>query len=154
MSSTNAGDCMILAWHERGGLVGRGVLLDYKAFADARGITYSPFESHAITVQDLEAVAHHQGTVFCPGDVLMVRTGFSEEIALLDEEKQEQILHHHHVCGIAGTEETARWVWNHRFAAVAADNLAFEVQPPLAGRHLGEFPKKRRSNLAISPRLG
>lgn len=150
----------VAAWHERGGLVGRGVLLDYKAYAEQHGITYSPFENHAITVQDLEAVARSQGTGFHQGDILIVRTGFGEKIATLDEEQQIQVLHRHHVCGVAGNEDSARWVWDHHFAAVAADNLAFEVQPALKGGHSSELKpyhmfRMRRSffkctNVAIS----
>jgi hypothetical protein len=35
------------------------------------------------------------------------------------------------LAGVHGTEETARWLWNHRFAAVAGDSMAFEALPPL-----------------------
>jgi kynurenine formamidase len=34
---------------------------------------------------------------------------------------------------VHGTEETARWMWNKRFAAVASDSMAFEAYPPLKG---------------------
>lgn len=42
-------------WHARGGLVARGVLIDYKAWADRNGIKYSCFEPHAITVGIFQA---------------------------------------------------------------------------------------------------
>jgi kynurenine formamidase len=35
------------------------------------------------------------------------------------------------ISGLHGAEETARWLWNKRFAAVASDSLAFEAYPPL-----------------------
>lgn len=36
-------------------------------------------------------------------------------------------------CGIEGTIEMARWLWNHHFAAIASDNLAVEAMPPMEG---------------------
>jgi hypothetical protein len=117
-------------WHERGCLVGRGVLLDYKAYADAKGIRYSPFESHAISVRDLEAVAAHQGTTFKHGDILLVRSGFTDALTGVTAEQQAEFLGSHRTVGVAGNKESARWVWNHHFAAVAGDAIAFEVLPP------------------------
>ncbi|OAG38894.1 hypothetical protein AYO21_06925 [Fonsecaea monophora] len=31
--------------------------------------------------------------------------------------------------GLEATEESAKWIWNHYFAAVATDTLGFEVTP-------------------------
>ncbi|KAL2837373.1 hypothetical protein BJX68DRAFT_280214 [Aspergillus pseudodeflectus] len=117
-------------WHRRGGLVGRGVLLDYRAYAQAKGITYSCFDAHAISVQDLEAVAEFQGTMFKHGDILIVRTGFTEDLADADPDEQQRLLGTNKAVGVAGNKATARWVWDHHFAAVAGDAIAFEVMPP------------------------
>ncbi|EXJ96260.1 hypothetical protein A1O1_01386 [Capronia coronata CBS 617.96] len=118
-------------WHDRGGLVGRGVLLDYRAYAEAKGIAYDCFDSHAITVQTLEDVARHQGTEFKFGDILIVRTGFTEDLGGASAEDQERMLGTHKAVGLKGNKETARWIWNHHFAAVAGDAIAFEVLPPV-----------------------
>ena len=120
----------MLDWHERGGLVARGVLLDYKAYAEAKGIKYSCFDSHKITVADMEAVAKHQGTEFKFGDVLIVRSGFTEELGEMNGQEQEQAMSTHKCVGVEGSEEVAKWVWNHHFASVAGDAIAFEVLPP------------------------
>ncbi|OAL34457.1 hypothetical protein AYO20_06300 [Fonsecaea nubica] len=117
-------------WHDRGGLVGRGVLLDYRAYAEAKGIKYSCFEAHAISVQDLEAVAAHQGTKFKHGDILIIRSGFTEDLGAASAEEQERMLGTHKSVGVKGCKESAKWVWNHHFAAVAGDAIAFEVLPP------------------------
>lgn len=117
-------------WHDRGGLVGRGVLLDYRAYAQEKGIKYDCFDAHAISVQDLEDVAKHQGTKFKHGDILIVRSGFTEDLGAASAEEQERMLGTHKAVGVKGCKETARWVWNHHFAAVAGDALAFEVLPP------------------------
>ncbi|RYP77579.1 hypothetical protein DL769_003352 [Monosporascus sp. CRB-8-3] len=120
-------------WHDRGGLVGRGILLDYRAYAQAKGIEYTPFSRHAITTADLEAVAAHQGTEFRQGDILFVRSGFDEDLAPLDGEQQNEKMTQGGwgAIGIEGTEATAKWFWNKHFSAVAGDMLGFEVYPPV-----------------------
>lgn len=77
-------------WHDRGGVVGRGLLLDYRAFAEAKGIEYEPVSRHIITIKDLEAVAAHQGTEFKSGDILVIRTGLAEDLAPMTAEQQLQ----------------------------------------------------------------
>jgi hypothetical protein len=117
-------------WHERGGMVGRAVLLDYKEYARAKGIKYSCFDTHAITVQDLENVAKHQGTTFKHADILIVRSGFTDELTGASAEEQAQLLGSHKCVGVQGNKEMARWTWNHHFAAVAGDAIGYEVIPP------------------------
>jgi len=118
-------------WHERGGLVGRGVLLDYRAYAEAKGIKYSCFENHPISAKALDAVAEFQGTKFKHGDILIVRSGFTEDLGTDNAEEQEKRLGTHQSVGVQGNKESARWVWNHHFAAVAGDAIAFESLPPI-----------------------
>jgi len=118
-------------WQERGGLVGRGVLLDYRAYAQAKGIKYECFDGHTITLDALKDVAKHQGTTFRQGDILIVRSGFTEDLGAAGAEEQEQMLGTHKCIGVAGNEEVAKWVWNNHFASVAGDAIAFEVIPPI-----------------------
>jgi hypothetical protein len=116
-------------WHDRGGMVGRGVLLDYRQYAADKGIKYSCFDDHAITTKVLEDVAKHQGTQFKHGDILLVRSGFTEDLNT-DSKTQEANLGTHKCIGVEGTKESAKWFWNKHFAAVAGDAIAFEVLPP------------------------
>lgn len=117
-------------WHDRGGLVGRGVLLDYRAYAAAKGISYNCFEEHPISVQVLDDIAAHQGTELRQGDILIIRTGFTEDLGAANAEEQERMLGTHKAVGVKGNKESARWMWNHHFSAVAGDQIAFEVLPP------------------------
>jgi Putative cyclase len=80
-------------------------------------------------VQDLEEVARFQGTVFKTGDILIIRTGFTETFGAMSAEQQElAITSDGGGCiGVEGSEKTARWIWNHHFAAVAGDATAFEA---------------------------
>ncbi|KAJ9657552.1 hypothetical protein H2201_008153 [Coniosporium apollinis] len=118
-------------WHDRGGLVGRGVLIDYKAYADANGISYDPFSDHRITVADIETIAKSQGVEFRQGDIIIVRSGFTEALGTMSAEEQDKALGTHRTCGVEGTDESAKWFWNKHFAAVAGDALAFEAIPPI-----------------------
>lgn len=134
-------------WHARGGLVGRGVLLDYRAYAEEKGVKYNCFDAHRITIKELEDVARHQGTEFKHGDILIVRSGFTEDLGAGDEKTQEEMLGSHKAVGVEGTKESAKWFWNKHFSAVAGDAIAFEALPPKRENgedggidELGEFP--------------
>lgn len=118
-------------WHARGGLVGRGVLLDYRAYAEAKGIKYGCFEDHRISIATLEDIAKHQGTEFKFGDILIVRTGFTEDLGAGSAKEQEEMLGSHKTVGVEGTKESAKWFWDKHFSAVAGDAIAFEALPPL-----------------------
>ncbi|EXJ72888.1 uncharacterized protein A1O5_04036 [Cladophialophora psammophila CBS 110553] len=117
-------------WHDRGGLVGRGVLLDYRAYAQARGITYDLYDASVITIKDLEAIAEYQGTNFKHGDILIVRSGYTEDLTGKSAEEQNKKLGTGRAIGVEGTIEAAKWFWNHHFSAVAGDAVAFESMPP------------------------
>ncbi|KAI5458620.1 putative cyclase-domain-containing protein [Mariannaea sp. PMI_226] len=121
----------IQAWVERGGIVGRGVLLDYAAWADSKGLTPSLFESTSIPVSTLKEVAASQGTTFREGDILFIRTGWvrgynklsdSECQALADKTAPPAI-------GIESSEETLRWLWEQGFSAAAGDQPSLETWP-------------------------
>ncbi|KAL2263512.1 hypothetical protein VTK26DRAFT_6413 [Humicola hyalothermophila] len=118
-------------WHARGGVVGRGVLIDFKRYhEETTGTPFHPLDGHRITPQEIEAVAARQGVELRPGDILVVRTGYTE---MLEAPKPEDMAKFAggKLAGVHGTRETARWVWNRRFAAVAGDAHAFEAMPPV-----------------------
>ncbi|KAI0159353.1 hypothetical protein BJ166DRAFT_529974 [Pestalotiopsis sp. NC0098] len=118
-------------WHARGG-VGRGVLLDYYAYAKERGIAYEPMSRHVITTDELEKVAAAQGTELRTGDILLVRAGIAEAFEGLTGEEQTEMMVKGQgaMVGVEGSEKSAEWFWNKHFAAVAGDMFAFEVFPP------------------------
>ncbi|CAH0050556.1 unnamed protein product [Clonostachys solani] len=120
-------------WHPHGGLVARGVLIDYMSYAEDKGIPYHPFAGARIGPADMEACAAHQGVEFRPGDVLVVRTGMTEVFDALTAEQLRAAGEVDTVTmsGVDGSVETARWIWNHRFVAVASDNNSVEALPPL-----------------------
>lgn len=126
-------------WHGKGGLVARGVFIDFKAWyerkAAAQGKTGAeavchPIGGHRITVEDIEAVAKDQNVEFRVGDVLIIRTGMTEvfEAPTPEDFGKMQTMQ---FSGVHGTVATAKWLWNRHFAAVASDSIAFEALPPL-----------------------
>ncbi|KAJ5280723.1 cyclase [Penicillium angulare] len=118
-------------WHDRGCVVARGVLIDFKSYAEAKGIEYSVFSGFRIGISDIEAVASFQGVSFRPGDILIIRFGVTEALGAMSGDEQAAAMANHHACGIEGSKDMARWLWNQHFAAVASDNVAVEAMPPL-----------------------
>lgn len=118
-------------WHSRGAVVGRGVLIDWKRYhEETTGKPYHPLDGYRITPEDLEKVAKHQGVEFKHGDILIIRTGYTE---ILEAPTPETFAKFQAgtLSGVHGAVDTARWVWNHRFAAVAGDAHGFEAIPAL-----------------------
>lgn len=120
----------VAEWSKRGGIVGRGILLDYLAWAKLNHITYSPTEAHAITVRELERVAKHQGTELQPGDILLIRSGFVKwHNEATFSERVKGTAEGSAWAGVEGSEESVRWFWDRRFAAVGGDANVFECWP-------------------------
>ncbi|KAH7027320.1 uncharacterized protein B0I36DRAFT_246750 [Microdochium trichocladiopsis] len=126
-------------WHACGGMVARGVLIDFKEWKEsqlrAEGKTGAdaivhPFDGHRITVEEVEAVAKTQGVEFRPGDVLVIRTGLTEILGAPTPEdfaKMGKMT----ISGLHGVAASAKWLWNKRFAAGAGDSWAFEALMPV-----------------------
>ncbi|KAF4463137.1 cyclase [Fusarium albosuccineum] len=129
-------------WSKMGGICGRGVLLDYYAYAQKHSIDYCPGDTHNITVESLENVATWENVELRPGDILLVRTGWTSwHDSLIDEAKKIALTRDKHDnAGLLPSEETAEWIWDRRFAAIAADNPTVETWPPTGkGQLLHEY---------------
>lgn len=129
------------------GFAGRGVLLDYRAWATGKGIKYDSASSHPITYDELVQVGEAQGLDIRPaaqggdiqiGDILFIRSGWTEDYHSRTEEANREI--GLRVFGEEG-EGIQRWTgvkqdqaaidWLHDcyFAAVAGDTPTFELWP-------------------------
>ncbi|CAI7676232.1 unnamed protein product [Penicillium pancosmium] len=127
-SSTRNG---IHVWADNGGIVGRGVLLDYVTWAEAKGKPVNCFEAQSIPLDDLLEVAASQKTTFRPGDILFIRTGWTRAYEKLTQAECEQLANYAAppVIGVKSSEAILRWIWETGFAAVAGDQPAFEAYP-------------------------
>jgi len=113
----------------RTGITGRGVLLDVAGWKRAEGAPLDPFAGDEITAADLEATAAHQEAELREGDILCIRTGWIEAYRGLDAEARAKPEIAGRFTGLRGDEASARFVWDHRFSAVCADNPAVECAP-------------------------
>ena len=120
----------------RHGIVGRGILLDVERFMQSRPTLFSASERFAIDGGLLEEVARTEKIELQIGDILLLRTGWLAWYKLLEPAQREKLRGTLHPdpgglrCpGLDATQATAAWLWDHRVAAIAADNPAVEVLP-------------------------
>lgn len=119
---------------KRGGIVGRGVLLDYLSWAEETGKSTEQTGGYGISISDLQAIAGHQGVTFKHGDILIVRFGFVPWYEKNEEEGMDKLMANGKgLLGVKGSEELLAWLWDNHFAAVAGDSLGFEAWPPDPG---------------------
>ncbi|KAI2996134.1 hypothetical protein CBS147346_9504 [Aspergillus niger] len=118
-------------WVENGGIVGRGVLLDYASWAEAQGISVNCFATTSIPISVLKEIATSQGTTFKTGDILFIRTGWTHAYEKLSAEQCQELasVKVPPAIGVESSEETLRWIWEEGFAAVAGDMPSFEAWP-------------------------
>ncbi|KAK7921306.1 hypothetical protein PG985_009328 [Apiospora marii] len=117
---------------DRGGIVGRGVLIDMVRYWTKIGQDLpSPWSSYQITVKELEAALLDQGTTINQGDILLVRSGYVKrhnEPSTTEAERQAGTQGATSI-GVAPCEETVRWLYGHHPAAVGGDTIGFEALP-------------------------
>lgn len=127
----------------RAGIVGRGVLLDIHGDRLARTGTDDPSLGEPITPDELDYVAHRQGTELHEGDILLLRTGWLEHYRSRPPSEKVSAWN-----GMHGGEETARYLWNRRIALVGADNPAVECAP--GSREAGSLHRRLLPSLGMS----
>lgn len=136
-------------WSTRA-LAGRGILLDYRAYADSQGIEYDSASSHPISYDDLVACGKHQdidirpaheGGDIRPGDFLFIRSGFVQDYDKRKDDENEAIGSRSAPQWAGVSQEPAMIDWLHDcyFAAVAGDAPAFEVWPTPKSYKLHEY---------------
>jgi hypothetical protein len=141
--------CGIHHWARRG-MVGRGVLLDYRTYAEGHGQVYNSATGHGITLTELAACGRSQGLDIRPasqggdihvGDFLFIRSGWVQDYYARSEEENVTIgLRENPVwAGVSQDEDMLDWLHDCYFAAVAGDAPAFERWPSSRTRKLHEY---------------
>ncbi|KAG8685389.1 hypothetical protein FRC09_014776 [Ceratobasidium sp. 395] len=119
-------------WAETG-IVGRGVLLDFYAYALRHNIEYDPYSRYGITLEQLEAVKKEQGVEFHEGDILLIRFGhIAVYNSFPDHRKKEVAKFPHTWAGVGQSKDVLEWIWDNHFSALGGDAPAFETTPTLA----------------------
>ncbi|WVQ82259.1 hypothetical protein IAT38_004387 [Cryptococcus sp. DSM 104549] len=118
-------------------ILSRGHLLDIPRYLAANSLPpLSPLSNTSkISVSTLQACAAAQGVSFLPGDVLVVRTGYTEAVIDLSDEERDELRKRgvNGCCGVDPSTECIKWHWENGFAAVASDSVAYEAYPPPRG---------------------
>lgn len=131
--------CSVHLWREHG-FTGRGVLLDYKAYAESKGISYDSATPHEISYDDLVEVGKFQGMDIRPasqgghikpGDILFIRSGWTKDYYARTAEENAQLALREHGTWVGVKQEVEMIDWLHDcyFAAVGGDTPAFERWP-------------------------
>jgi kynurenine formamidase len=120
----------------RGGIVGRGVLLDVGRWLQRQQRDFDYGTNSAIAVTDLAATRAAQGVTLKPGDILLVRTGWMAHYLAQPQSWRDAIARAPTIPGLAANPKMIAYLWDAHVAAVAADNYSFEAFP---------FPSRRDS---------
>ena len=120
-----------LVWAKNGGIVGRGVLLDYADYAERHSLPLTHFKSSFVRLEDLKGLVVEENIAFQPGDILFIRTGFTAAYNALSIPEKEAVPQRSspEFMGVESTEDMLQWLWQNRFAAVAGDAPSFESSP-------------------------
>jgi kynurenine formamidase len=105
-----------------GPIIGRGVLLDIPRALGVEKLGDAA-HGHALTPADLDAAVEMAGVTIRPGDIVLIRTGAMPALKAGDK-----LAYSYPTSG--PSMQTAPWFFANDVAAVATDNVAFEVYPP------------------------
>src|SRR5262249_17309881 len=142
------GDRLGIQRMARRGIAGRGVLLDVAPVLEAEDEGNEPLGFVPIGADVLRRTAEAQEVDLLPGDILLLRTGWVEAYARLDESARATLVEAG-APGSAGLRgaDIPGFLWDHRVAAIAADNPALEASQPGPGPDLA-------LHVALIARLG
>ena len=124
----------------RHGVVGRGVLLDFKRWAEknGQGDYVGTGKTVRVTAEQLQQVAKSQGTQFKVGDVLLIRFGWTQgylKQGTIQKQSWTGKAKELELIGIANNDDSLEFLWNNHFAAVASDSPTFEAWPSQTKLH-------------------
>lgn len=134
------------------GIVGRGVLLDVARWLAAQGRPLDVGSQYGITASDLDSTAAYEGVVFGRGDIVVIRTGWAAQYLALTGTDRSEFDAHFRSPGLAQKIDTVRWVWDHRIALLAADNVGVERFPVPFGESDYFDPTEARATRGLDHR--
>lgn len=114
----------------RRGIAGRGVLADIGRYHERHGRTLDFTTNDMVPFEELQETLAEQKTQIRPGDVLLVRIGWTKAYLAMTPEQKSDLATKTRCPGIEGTPRVAKWLWDSRIAAAASDSPALEAMPP------------------------
>ncbi|KAF2462407.1 hypothetical protein BDY21DRAFT_383324 [Lineolata rhizophorae] len=139
------------------GIAGRGVLLDYAAYAAKMGARFDSFDYHEISWDELYQCGKDQGIDIRPaaqggdikvGDILFVRSGWVEQYYQKTPEERHRLATREtthgpdsklRYAGVSQEEKVLDWLHDCYFAAVSGDGPTFEAWPTQREYYLHEY---------------
>lgn len=121
---------------EKGGITGRGVLIDYAEWAERNNVKLEHFESTPIPLADLKKIVKENNIEIRQGDIIFIRSGWIPAYVTLSDSARAAVPERPapNFIGVEAGEETLKWLWSLQPSAVAGDQPGFE-RCPLAGPH-------------------
>jgi kynurenine formamidase len=121
----------IIAWVDKGGIIGRGILIDWYAWSKRNNKNLSPFETGAVHLADVMTILAETSVQPRQGDILFIRTGFTAAYNKLSLSEQQAFPDRKPggLLGLEATRDSLRWIWESGFAAIAGDAPGFERGP-------------------------
>ena len=117
----------------RRGIAGRFVLADVGRWRDRQGRPIDQEGGEVIPVADVAATLAAQGSAVRPGDILLLRYGWTTWYEGLDQAGREALAAlddwAFKAAGLEHGEDAVRWLWDSGVAAAVADNPSFEAFP-------------------------
>jgi kynurenine formamidase len=132
----------------RHGFVGRGVLLDVADRLERDEPSYDPLAKRSVSAQMLDEIARDQGVEIGEREILCVRLGWTAAYERLGPPLRGDAKLSTEFAGLAADEDMARWLWDRRVTAVAADNPGVEVSP--GDRTVGSLHRRMIPMLGIA----
>ena len=131
--------------------------MDWRGYAEKKGIPFNSYEADRISYADLEACGRDQGIDVRPasqggdiqvGDMLFIRSGFIQEYFSKTPEERKRLAHRPHQlgpddgqrwAGVKQEEPMIDWLHDCWFASVAGDSPTFEAWPSNLEYYLHEY---------------
>lgn len=121
----------------RQGICGRGVVIDWYAWAQTQGKAVDGTTAYAIPFSEFVETLRYQGMSLedvREGDILIVRTGYIEQYESLPEDKAAALHELYKTqkpenIGVEPSKEFLKFLWEKRVAAICGDARSFEVWP-------------------------
>ena len=123
-------------WARRG-IAGRAVLCDVGRWRAAQGRPLQYDQSDVIEPDEIMATLESQGSPLEVGDVLLMRTGWTEWYETTDDAMRATVADRAtlRAPGLPSGERTAEFLWDLHIAAIGADNPGVEVWPQGTGQN-------------------
>jgi kynurenine formamidase len=111
----------------RRGIAGRGILADVARYYERQGRQLNYAINDVVPLDDLLATLEAQKTTVWPGDVLLIRIGWTKAYREMSADEKAELARVNKSPGIEGSIRTARWLWDQHIAAVASDSPGLEA---------------------------